>query len=179
MQSRLIPLILAIAGLSLGSIEVTQAIQINTITYVFTATPGTPGYTNAFDGSSVTILLSNDTVTSWNLIDEGVATANPGNSSVNAATAITSADDITFTGHFQIDGPFVFTWLGNSSEALGTGDLTLVGDPMGKWNGPAGPAGVPDSGATVELLGLALAAVALCRRWATASLTAGLQSLPQ
>jgi hypothetical protein len=168
MQSRLIPLILAIAGLSLGSIEVTQAAVINADTYVFTATPGTPNYTNAFDGSSVTILLSNDTIISWDLIDQGVATAIPGNSSVNPATAITSADNITFTGHFQIDGPPGFFWLGNSSEALGTGDLSLIADPMGIWNGPAGPARVPDSGATVQLLGLALAAVALCRRWATA-----------
>jgi VPDSG-CTERM motif len=153
-------------------------------TYTFEADAGQPTGAN---GSWITIENNGGTftLTDWNLIDTDPFDLTPLNSSVSlnpspGISDITSADSSGWSGQFWV---VVFGWPSPETQfggyaniisipflppvtgvSAGSGGTSVV-NAQGAWQYT--PAGVPDGGATLGLLGMGLAGLfALRRRFA-------------
>jgi hypothetical protein len=176
-------LVALVAGSFLGLSPVARAlIPAELYTYVFTADPG---YTTAFNGSTITIedKLGDYSLVDWDLFD-GASVLTQANSS--QTSVFFSADPSAFIGTFSVDDP---AWLFLSStgplsyyeEAEYEGSdsmldssyttntvLSVAIDPPGGWAGSG--SGVPDAANTFGLLLAGAGAMGIIRRRMAAGL---------
>jgi VPDSG-CTERM motif len=169
----------AASAVAMALLSTTAIVSATTETFVFTADPDT-GIT-AFNGSTITLTdtpeTSADSTTSpstieliaWKMNGDLGYTLVSGDGSFVSDNEISSFDATTWTGSFQIrDSGEIVEF--NGTNNIGEGTLFFPGtlndqyvDPAGVWT-PLGA--VPDSGSTVQLLGVVLGGLTVCRRWA-------------
>jgi len=171
---RLLKLTIAasISGLFVGAGTVAHAFTPDTYyTYVFTA--DSDAGNTSFDGSTITIDATTDSISSWDLLDSAFG-INLTSGTVNwDNTSVTYADPTTWTGNFEIDFGFdaLFAPAYDQSEdyfigsndgtadnsgALDVNYVNFQADPTGSWTP------VPDALNSLQLLALALAGLGAC-----------------
>lgn len=159
-------------------ISTSAILSATTVTYKFTADRDTGN--TAFDGSTIT--LTDTPATSANSIavvstgpeliawfmkgDLGTLVSGDGSFVYN--NSISSFNATTWTGSFAIrDSGELVEFDGTNN--IGGGTVLFPGslndqfvDPAGVWTPVSA---VPDSGGTLQLLGVALGGLTVCRRW--------------
>ena len=160
-------------------ISTSAILSATTVTYKFTADPDTGN--TAFNGSTITltdasatsadsIALASTTpeLIAWKMKGDLGYTLVSGDGSFVSDNSISSFNATTWTGSFQIqDSGKVVEF--NGTNNIGGGTVLFPGslndqfvDPAGVWTPLSA---VPDSGGTVQLLGVALGGLTVCRRW--------------
>lgn len=151
---------LAVSGfLGLASLGHAVVVSLSSPdTYIFTAAPG---YTTAFNGSTLTIAtvtggggnFIGDDITAYNFIDTDLNPTTYG--SDNVYSPITSYDTTGWVGEFVLDvgSGVTFDATGTSMDEYSGDTAVAGGDPPGTWTM------VPDASSTFPLLLGILAAV--------------------
>jgi len=150
----------AVAGLlaSTGTVVASGTLSSPSYTYVFTATPGLPDYSPAFDGSTITI--HDYGIIGFDFVDKslGVEFTQADSSYIYNSSSITFYGDSTWTGSFaigyvQLETQYLFVG-DNYPISGGNLDFQAAIDPAGTWTA------VPDALNSLQLLALGLGGLA-------------------
>jgi len=152
---------LAVSGLlglaSRGHARIVPAI-VSPDTYVFEAAPG---YTNAFNGSTITIAEFTydqshtwDAVSAYDFVDTGLNPTTYSGSDIFGSSLVTSYDMSGWVGEFDVNVGSGVTFEAIGGPGISSMDATFAADPPGTWTY------VPDASSTCRLLLGVVAALA-------------------